>query len=729
MSTDTTTGLPPAPESDIDTFYIRTPSSLADDRNLVLKEGDTFVVVDRYGDIRPVGMGEEGLYHRGTRFLAELSLRVGDRRALLLSSAVKSDNAQIAVDLTNPDMDVNGGLLARGTLHVSRTIVLWDGVLHERLLVRNYGSVPIAMPLTLVFGADYADIFEVRGSVRPARGEPLQPVVDESGVVLSYRGLDGVTRRTRMQVRPGPSRVTPRLVRIDLVLMPHGEETYDILFACEQGENRPRRVTFGEALKASSETLASRRKDVCSIETSNAQFNAWVRRSIADLSMMVTRTEFGPYPYAGVPWFSVPFGRDGIITALECLWAAPALARGVLSYLAATQATTTDSISDSQPGKILHEAREGEMAATGEIPFARYYGSHDATPLFVMLAAAYYERSGDRTTIERIWPNIEAALEWIDRSGDLDGDGFVEYLRQSPTGLVHQGWKDSHDSVFHRDSRPAEGPIALCEIQGYVYAAWKGASMLARMLDRAALADELDARAGRLKEQFDRVFWCDAIGTYALALDGEKQRCEIVASNAGHALFSGIATEQRARDVARALMSKASFSGWGVRTVATSEGRYNPMSYHNGSIWPHDNAIIAAGLARYDFRAEAQLIMQGMFEASLAMDLHRLPELFCGFPRRNGEVPTEYPVACSPQSWAAGAVFLLLQALLGLEIDAAAGVVRFTRSRLPPFLDEVRLSNLRVGQACLDLVLERHPNDVTINVIRRDGDVEVIAIK
>lgn len=729
MTTDPFSRLAPAPESDVDPFYIRTPSSLADDRNLVLKQGDTFLVADRYGDIRPIGMGEEGLFHRGTRYLAERWLRIGDGRALLLSSAVKPDNALIAVDLTNPDMELAGGMLPRGSLHVERTIVLWDGVLYERMFVRNYGGVSVSMPFTFVFGSDYADIFEVRGSVRAARGDALPAVIDDTGAVLGYRGLDGITRRTRLHVRPSPSRVTSRHVRLDLVLAPRGEETFEILFTCEQGEARPRRMTFDEALKASSDTLAARRMDVCAIETSNTQFNEWLRRSIADLSMMVTPTEFGPYPYAGVPWFSVPFGRDGLITALECLWTAPTLARGVLRYLAATQATTTDPVSDSQPGKILHEARDGEMAARGEIPFARYYGSHDATPLFVMLAAAYYERTGDRDTIALIWPNIEAALGWIDRDGDVDGDGFIEYLRQSPTGLVHQGWKDSHDSVFHRDGRPAEGPIALCELQGYVHAAWKGASSLARMLGRTALADELSVRAEALQSRFDRAFWCSAIGTYALALDGEKRPCEVISSNAGHALFTGIARQERVSELARTLMSPASFSGWGIRTVAASECRYNPMSYHNGSIWPHDNAMIAAGLARYDFRAEAQLVMQGLFEASLCMDLHRLPELFCGFQRRSGEVPTLYPVACSPQSWSAGSVFLLLQSLLGLEISAASRVIRFSRPRLPAFLDEVRLCDLRVGQASVDLQLERHPSDVSINVVRRQGDVEIIVIK
>jgi glycogen debranching enzyme len=454
-----------------------------------------------------------------------------------------------------------------------------------------------------------------------------------------------------------------------------------------------------------------------------------LQRSVSDLSMMMTDTPYGPFPYAGVPWFSTPFGRDAIITALECLWASPSLARGVLGYLASTQAEQNDPTSDAQPGKILHEARGGEMAALGEIPFGRYYGSHDATPLFIMLAAAYYRRTADGALIERLWPRIEAALDWIDRDGDLDGDGFVEYLRQSPTGLVHQGWKDSHDSVSHADGRAPAGPIALCEIQGYVYAAWRGAAALARVRDRPGLAEVLDGKAEALRIRFEERFWVQDLDTYALALDGDKQPCAVITSNAGHALFAGIASEDRARRVGRTLVGPDSFSGWGIRTLATTERRYNPMSYHNGSIWPHDNALIASGFARYGLRDEALMVMEGLFDASIHMDLHRLPELFCGFRRRNGERPTLYPVACNPQAWASASIFMFLQAALGLEVDAPAHTVRLTRAKLPAFLDEVLIRNLSIGPFTLDLRLERHHDDVGISVLRRQGDVQIIAIK
>jgi glycogen debranching enzyme len=719
-----------AGKSEADRYYILATSRLADDQDLVLKEGDTFGVFDRSGDIRPIGLAEEGLFHEGTRYLSRLSLRFGPQQPLLLSSAIKHDNALIAVDLTNLDISKDGAVIVpRGTLHLSRVMVVWNGVLYQRFTFRNYGRSRIATPFVLGFDADFADIFEVRGTLRPRRGERLAAEVDRGSVVLGYRGLDGITRRTRIDVEPAPHALTATEAAVDVVLPPRGEESYLVTFACERAGRRSHPAGFGTALGAASDALARRRSESCEISTSNERFNEWLRRSLSDLSMMTTDTAQGPYPYAGVPWFSTPFGRDGIITALSCLWMNPAMAAGVLRYLAATQATETHAEQDAQPGKILHETRSGEMAALGEIPFGRYYGSHDATPLFVMLADAYYERTADRALVETIWPNIQAALRWIARDGDLDGDGFVEYQRRSSAGLVHQGWKDSDDSVFHADGRAAEAPIALCEIQAYVYAAWRGAARLAAALGQADEAAALSARADALRDRFNETFWCPEIGTYALALDGEKRRCAVRTSNAGHVLLTDIADPDRARQVVRALTAPESFSGWGVRTVAETEARYNPMSYHNGSIWPHDNALVAAGFARHGLAGAALKVLGGLFDASVFMNLHRLPELFCGFPRRPGESPTLYPVACNPQAWASASVFLLLKATLGLEISATDRVIRFSQGRLPEFLERVRIMNLRVLDVTVDLQLERHTDDVGIDVLRRDGDVQIVAIK
>jgi glycogen debranching enzyme len=713
-----------------DQFYILATSSRVDEHSRVLKHGDTFAVFDRYGNIQRVGMGEQGLYHEGTRYLSRLELRLMDRRPLLLSSTVKEDNALLAVDLTNPDISVSGEvILPRDTIHVFRCCFLWQGTCYERLRLRNYGTRPVELSFSLLLDADFIDIFEVRGTKRERRGELLPPVVRDDRIELSYRGLDEAVRRTTIEFRPAPVDVEATRADFRQTLPPHQECSYSVAIRCGELGRQDAQSGFDEALVAATQSIRRLRASDATISTSNEQFNDWINRSSVDLHLMVTHTPHGAYPYAGVPWFSTVFGRDGIITALECLWVNPEIARGVLRYLAANQATKTNPAQDAEPGKILHEVREGEMAALDEIPFRRYYGSVDATPLFVMLAGAYYERTADRDFIQSIWANIEAALNWIDCCGDSDGDGFIEYSRRSPKGLSVQGWKDSHDSVFHADGTLADGPVALCEVQGYVYAARRAAAELAAVLGKTAQADALFRQAETLRRRFEEAFWCEEISTYALALDGRKEPCRVRTSNAGHCLFTGIASPERAARVADTLLAEASFSGWGVRTVSERETRYNPMSYHNGSIWPHDNALIAVGLARYRLSQHVQQVFTGIFDASIFVDLHRMPELFCGFVRRPGTGPTLYPVACAPQSWAGAAVFSLLQSLLGLEIDAPRRQIRFNRSVLPPSLQRLVITNLRVAGATVDLALERFAIDVGLELLRREGDVEIVVRK
>jgi glycogen debranching enzyme len=718
-----------APENGADPYYLLASSALADENDRVLKHAESFAVFDRHGDVRPVGLAEEGIYHEGTRHLSELSLRLDGQMPLLLGSTARRDNSRLAVDMTNPDLSLDGARIPRGTLHLTRVKVLWRGVCHERLTVRSFGKEPIRLPLTFHFDADFVDLFEVRGMRRARRGDHLQPVVEPTSVTLRYRGLDEVVRRTRLTVDPVPKSMTATAAHVLLELPPGRAVTVELAIGCESARRRARPAAFDTAFEASRTTLREALGHTPTISSSNGLFDDWLGRSCADVAMMTTQTSRGSFPYAGVPWFSTPFGRDGIITALQCLWFAPDLARGVLRFLAATQADAVDASRDAQPGKIVHEMRHGEMAACGEIPFGRYYGSHDATPLFVMLAAAYHRQTDDLATVAELWPNVERALAWMDGDGDPDRDGFVEYARQSATGLAHQGWKDSHDSVFHADGSSAAPPIALAEIQGYVYAARRGAADLAAALGQEERAAQLRAEAADLQRRFAEAFWLEDLETYALALDGAKRPCRVRSSNPGHGLLTGIVQPDHATRLARTLMSDASYSGWGVRTIAAGEARYNPMSYHNGSVWPHDTAMIALGLARYGFVADAARITADLFEASRHFDLARLPELFCGFTRRDGEAPTRYPVACSPQAWSAGAVFMLLQACLGMEVDATARTLSFRHAQLPAFLDNLVMRGLRVGDAELDIGFERQELGVGFTVLRRQGDVEVVALK
>lgn len=713
-----------------DQFYILATAAIDPDRTRVLKRDDAFVSFDRFGDVRTLGQTADGLFHDGTRYLSRLELHLEGVRPLLLSSSVQADNALFVANLTNPDLGLAGGVeLRRDTVHLRRSLVLGGAALHQELRLCSYDSSPRTVILTLGFAADFTDIFEVRGSRRVARGTIAQPEASGNEVLLRYLGLDGVERRTRLLFDPAPREIDGVRASYQAVLEPGAELRFTLEIACESGASRSARTTFAHAVHASRAALERNAQRGCRVRTSNEDFDEWLERSSADLAMMTTETPEGPFPYAGVPWFCCPFGRDALVTAFETLWMDPALARGVLGFLAATQATESDAARDAEPGKILHEARGGEMAALREIPFGRYYGSADATPLFVMLASAYWRRTGDTATIERLWPHVERALHWIERHGDRDGDGFVEYAARLPTGLRHQGWKDSEDSVSHADGRLAEGAIALCEIQAYVYAALDGAATLADVLGHEGDAHTLRDGAERLRVRFEDAFWSDEIGTYVLALDGEKRPCVVRASNAGHCLFAGIADPARADGVARVLLDDASFSGWGIRTLATGERRYNPMSYHNGSVWPHDNAIVAAGLARYRGQAAASRVMSALFQASRMLSLHRMPELFCGFARSPGDPPTQYPVACAPQAWAAGAVFLLLASSLGIAIDAPRRRVTFAYAVLPDFLDRVEILGLEVAGASLDVTLHRHRSDVGLDVMRRSGDVEVVAVK
>ncbi|HWF65105.1 MAG TPA: amylo-alpha-1,6-glucosidase [Rhizomicrobium sp.] len=714
--------LPPTPD-ETSSFYIQATDSIQERWPRILKSGDTFGLFDALGDVIGPRASPGGLFHHDTRHLSGLEFLINGQRPLLLSSAVENDNVVLTVDLSNPDIYENGKIvLPREILHVRRSKFLWLGTAYERFAIHNFDTSGHRCIFTFNFAADFRDLFEIRGMKRPRRGETVAER-GEDRLIFRYYGLDGIKRVTDIHFDTKPQRLSESQAVFALDLRAGEQRAIILTVRCAAAE--PEIMKFSESYRAARRGAQKASELGGTVESSNALANRMLHRAGADLSMLITDTPDGPYPYAGTPWFSTPFGRDGLITALQMLWIDPSLAQGVLRYLARTQATKLDAKADAEPGKILHETRACEMANLGEVPFGRYYGSIDSTPLFVLLAARYFLRTGDQATIRALWPHLKAALEWIDNYGDRDGDGFVEYYRESENGLANQGWKDSHDSIFHDDGRLATGPIALCEVQAYVYAAKKGAGVMARMLGEHALADQLDDAAEKLREKFEAAFWCEELGTYAIALDGEKKPCRVRASNAGQVLFCGIASPERAARVADTIMAPEMFSGWGVRTVAADAPRYNPMSYHDGSVWPHDNALIALGLGRYGFKRASAAIFEGMFNASTHMDLMRFPELFCGFPRRRGTAPTLYPVACQPQAWASAAPFAFLEACLGIVCDQARHEIRFHNPLLPRFLEEIRINNLTLEGACADLALRRRGGSTEVAILAQRGDVSI----
>ncbi|MFG1292309.1 amylo-alpha-1,6-glucosidase [Xanthobacter versatilis] len=715
-----------APEDREPDYVIAASASQIETTPRTLKHDDTFAVFDAHGDAVPGLASNHGLFHRDTRHLSHFFLTIEGVRPLLLSSTVREDNATLTCDLTNPDLPGRDGgeALLHDLIHIRRSRFLFRSGCHECVSLHNFDVVPRRVDIAFSFDADFADLFEVRGARRSRRGVRHAPLLARDGVRLSYTGLDGTVRRTGLHFEPAPRELDGSQVRYSIDLAPGATQVIYIEIRCDGAEpHGGAKLTFRRALRASRATLRARVARAAAVTSSNQHFNDAMKRAVSDLAILITDTPEGAYPYAGVPWFSTVFGRDALITAFETLWMDPAIARGVLLHLAANQADTVDPAADAEPGKILHEVRFGEMAELGEVPFRRYYGSVDSTPLFVMLAGAYVERTGDLDTARLLWPAVAAALGWITDYGDRDGDGFVEYGRRSGDGLVNQGWKDSHDSVFHADGRLARGPIALVEVQAYVFGAWQAAASIARRLGQTPDAMVFERKAELLRDAFDAAFFDVGLGTYVLALDGEKRPCRVRSSNAGHALFTGIALPGRTAAVAAQLMGGASFSGWGVRTIAAGEARYNPMSYHNGSVWPHDNAVIAMGLARAGFRREAARIFEGLLRASISFDLRRLPELFCGFARQRSQGPVSYPVACAPQAWAAAAPLALLQATLGLGFDIDACRVTFARPELPEFLDDLVLRRLSLGGEMLDVRIQRAGGSPALSVLDRRGDI------
>jgi glycogen debranching enzyme len=528
-------------------------------------------------------------------------------------------------------------------------------------------------------------------------------------------------RTTRLTFGPAPEVIAANRAVWRITVPPGRSTRIDVTVAASADDAAARVPRTGR--RADGDRLT---RQATRLETDNGAFNTLLTRSLVDLDMLVTRTPAGPVPYAGVPWYVAPFGRDSIVTALQLLPYHAGVAASTLRFLAHWQGRALDPFRDEEPGKILHEHRQGEMANCREIPFIPYYGTIDATPLFVVLLAEYVRWTGDVALARALWPAARAALEWMRAHGDRDGDGYLEYATRSRLGLGNQGWKDSEDAVSHADGRLATAPIALVEVQGYAYAALEAGADVAIALGETDTATAWRRDAAALRARFNRDFWLEHESYYALALDRDKRACEVISSNPGHALWSGIVDDARAPVVGKRMLDDDMFSGWGIRTLSGRERRYNPMSYHNGSVWPHDNALAAAGFRRYRLAGGVITVATALFEASRHFEQARIPELFCGFARQADYGPIAYPVACAPQAWAAGTVFQLVTALLGMEADALGRRITFDSPVLPPWLRFVEMHGLRVGSAVVDVAVSRGRDGASVELIARRGDVEIL---
>lgn len=672
-------------------------------RIYALKHGDTFLVADALGNIAG---DNDGLFHNDTRILSRFIVTLDGKLPSLLGAGLSQDNAVFTTHSTNRTPSPMGdATMPEGVIHLQRSRLLWNDRLYEQLRIENFGQGEIAVPIVVLFGADFRDMFEVRGASRSHRGQIFEPEIDQRSVRLRYQGLDQVTRQAVIRFSELPQRLDPGAAEFLFRLPGHG--AFELYIEIGPDDRAvPGRIRFRHACAGARMRMRALSRHGTVLRSSGRLFNDWIEKSRCDLALLTTELPTGPYPYAGIPWFSTTFGRDAIITALQALWLSPALALGVLRFLASRQATEASAFKDAQPGKIMHEARKGEMVALGELPFGEYYGGVDTTPLFVMLAGAYASRTGDMALIDELWPALLRAISWIEQVGDSNRHGFLDYARGSEKGLSNQGWKDSHDSIFHADGRFPEGPIALVEVQGYAFAAFRTMAELAARRGLAEDAARWRVRAEALRIAVEGRFWMKDLEFYALALDGKDQPCRVRASNAGHLLYCGLPAPERGARVAAQLLDAPFNSGWGIRTLARGEINFNPMSYHNGSVWPHDGAICIAGLARYGERDGVVRLLSELFEAAVHFDM-RLPELFCGFPRVRGEAPIAYPVACMPQAWASGAVFMTLQACLGIRVDGAGNRIRIDRPRLPIGIETLTIEALPVGSGQVSLVFQR----------------------
>ena len=692
--------------------------------NLTLIDGKTFLSTTFSGDIMPPGAPDVGFFHDDTRFLSRMELRVGGYRTVVLSSSTEQTFAS-QIELTTGRSTLRDTYeIPENTVHIRREQLLCSDTLYDYMTFENFNFHELELAIELVYEADFMDVFQVRGVAREHFGHYYKPVVHRDGLLFCYRGLDNIARETLIHLSPEAEEVEGTTARWKLKLPPFKRFQIQTTITpmVEAKRSRAVRADFSQSLRHRREAISHWQSQSSRFESSNRIFDQLMATCVADFHALQIPEARDHIIAAGIPWFATMFGRDSIIAAYQSLLLNPQLAAETLRVLARHQGKEKDDWRDEEPGKILHEYREGEMTCAGEMPFSPYYGSVDSTPLWLILLSETFNWTSDDQLVQEMLPHAHRALNWIDHYGDLDGDGFVEFLRRSPRGLANQGWKDSWDANMHRDGKVAEPPIALCEVQGYVYEAKYRMASIMRSFGEITVAEKLKRDAADLARRFEKSFWMPQRGFYAMALDRDKRQLQVISSNPGHLLFTRMLPQDRARAVTQRFMQPDMFSGWGFRTMSQDERVFNPLSYHRGSVWPHDNSIVAHGMALYEFREAALAVFTSLAQAALNFRDYRLPELFCGIQRREHDEPVKYPVSCSPQAWASGAIFLLLTSVLGIRPSAHRRELNIVNPTLPDWLDYLNIRNLRIGGSRVGLDFTRRGDRTFCNVVDVQGE-------
>jgi glycogen debranching enzyme len=689
---------------------------------LVLKEGNIFFLTDSRGNVPDCGKSQLGMFYEDTRFLSRWELQVRDHEPQVLSSQANRVFCS-QIDLTTTWSEGVKDIYEHNFIHVRRRQVI-GGKMVERLRVSNYLNTRQRISFTVHYAADFADMFEVRGMERENRGTYYRPIITENAVTLFYRGLDNILRGTRIEFGEPPSVLDANSATYNLTIPANGTflvEMHVTPVVEELNLDLPV-LSYSQLYQQNAEKYGRWRQHCTLLHSEDEFLQSSLGQSVTDLRALLIHYHDQQIVSAGIPWYSTPFGRDAVITGLQTLMINPDISRDTLRFLARYQGKEVNDFTAEEPGKIMHEIRRGEMANCGEIPHIPYYGTVDATPLFVVLLHEYFLWTGDEEFVRELLPNAERAIEWLDQYGDVDADGLVEYWKFTERGILHQGWKDSVDGVTFPDSTQPHLPIALIEVQGYAYDAKVRMSRIYRSLGMQEKARQMRAAALQIQSAIEEHFWMRDDRYYALGLDGRKRKIPTITSNPGHLLYSRAVTQTNAARMDRRMMAEDMYSGWGIRTLSSTHAAFNPLSYHNGSVWPHDNSIIAMGLCHYNLKRSAERIFLNLFESCMHFKYYRLPELFCGMTRQPNDSPVHYPVACTPQAWAAASFFLILQGLIGVRPDAPQRRLYIENPHLPQSIDELTINNMRIGNSRISLRVTRNGERTFVNVVEQSGD-------